>query len=211
MVVSTGVGGGAHHRRPGGAGATGNAGHIGHVSVDPSGPDCVCGGKGCLEAISSGTSLASLGAAHGFAGGDGMRVAVADGGAAGRQIALRRLPPGGEALGLAIAGAVTLLDLDLVVIGGGVAAAGPLLFDPLADGLSRYAALGFAARPRVVPALLGGDAGLIGAAAMVLAAGRVLAANTRLSSTQAPTAAIHASSGADQLIPVPGVGWSMAV
>ena len=59
--------------------------------------------------------------------------------------------------GLAIAGAVTLLDLDLVVIGGGVAAAGPLLFDPLATAYTRYAALGFARAPRVVPALLGAD------------------------------------------------------
>ena len=49
-------------------------------------------------------------------------------------------------LGLAIASAVTLLDLDLVVIGGGVAAAGPLLFEPLGAAYTRYAALGFAAR-----------------------------------------------------------------
>ena len=69
---------------------------------------------------------------------------------------------------LAIAGAVTLLDLDLVVIGGGVAAAGPLLFEPLQEAYSRYAALGFASAPRVVPAQLGGSAGLIGAAAVVL-------------------------------------------
>ena len=47
---------------------------------------------------------------------------------------------------------MTLLDLDLVVIGGGVAAAGPLLFEPLAAAYTRYAALGFAAAPRVVPA-----------------------------------------------------------
>ena len=63
---------------------------------------------------------------------------------------------------------MTLLDLDLVVIGGGVAAAGPLLFDPIDAAYSRYAALGFAKRPRVVPALLGGTAGLIGAAAVAL-------------------------------------------
>ena len=56
-----------------------------------------------------------------------------------------------------------------MVIGGGVAAAGPLLFDPLAAAYTRYAALGFAATPRVVPAQLGGAAGLIGAAAVVLA------------------------------------------
>ena len=75
----------------------------------------------------------------------------------------------GGAWGWRIAGAVTLLDLDLVVIGGGVAAAGPLLFEPLEQSYTRYAALGFAAKPRVVPAQLGGAAGLVGAAAVVLA------------------------------------------
>ena len=63
---------------------------------------------------------------------------------------------------------MTLLDLDVVVVGGGVAAAGALLFDPINDAYARYAGLGYAAAPRVVPALLGGDAGLIGAAAVVL-------------------------------------------
>ena len=67
-----------------------------------------------------------------------------------------------------MAGAVTLLDLDVVVIGGGVAAAGSLLFDPIADSYGKYAGLGYASSPRVVPALLGADAGLIGAAAVVL-------------------------------------------
>ena len=87
---------------------------------------------------------------------------------AGDRVALAAFRRAGEALGLAIAGAVTLLDLDLVVVGGGVAAAGPLLFDPLAAAYRRYAALGFAAAPRLVPATLGGAAGLIGAAAVVL-------------------------------------------
>ena len=92
-----------------------------------------------------------------------------DAAARGDRIALAAFRRSGEALGLAIAGAVTLLDLDLVVIGGGVAAAGPLLFEPLAAAYSRYAALGFAAEPRVVPAPARvPTAGLIGAAAVVL-------------------------------------------
>ena len=59
MVVSTGVGGGLVLGGCVCAGATGNAGHIGHVSVDPNGPACVCGGVGCLEAIASGPSIAA--------------------------------------------------------------------------------------------------------------------------------------------------------
>lgn len=169
MVVSTGVGGGLILAGRAVVGATGNAGHIGHASVDPSGPACVCGGIGCLEAISSGPSLAAWARANGFTGGDGTAVAVADAAARGDRVALAAFRRSGAALGMAIAGAVTLLDLDVVVIGGGVAAAGPLLFEPLGAAYSRYATLGFAAAPRVVPALLGGTAGLIGAAAVVLA------------------------------------------
>lgn len=172
MVVSTGVGGGFILGGHAVSGTTGNAGHIGHISVDPVGPACVCGGTGCLEAISSGLSLAAWAADHGFTGGDGSAVAVADAAARGEGVAVAAFRRSGAALGLAIAGAVTLLDLDLVVIGGGVASAGALLFEPLDEAYSRYAALGFAARPRVVPAQLGGAAGLIGAAAVVLAPDR---------------------------------------
>ena len=57
-----------------------------------------------------------------------------------------------------------MCDLDLVVIGGGVAKAGPLLFDPLRTALAAYAGLDFIRGMRVVPAELGGDAGLVGAA-----------------------------------------------
>ena len=179
MVVSTGVGGGFVLNGRVVVGATGNAGHIGHASVDPNGPDCVCGGVGCLEAIASGTSLAGWAVQHGYAsttrtvGGTGSREVpaaheIADAAVAGDPIALAAFERAGAALGMAVAGAVTLLDLDLVVIGGGVAAAGSLLFDPIDAAYSRYAALGFAKRPRVVPALLGGTAGLIGAAAVAM-------------------------------------------
>ena len=172
MVVSTGVGGGFILGGHAVTGSTGNAGHIGHISVDPAGPVCVCGGIGCLEAISSGLSLAAWAADNGFTDGDGSAVAVAQAAARGDAVALEAFRRSGAALGMAIAGAVTLLDLDLVVIGGGVAGVGPLLFEPLAQAYSRYAALGFASRPRVVPSQLGGAAGLIGAAAVVLAPDR---------------------------------------
>jgi glucokinase len=68
-----------------------------------------------------------------------------------------------------IASVAAVCDLDLVVIGGGVANAGPVLFDPLHAALRRYAALDFIAGLRVVPAALGGEAGLVGAAALLRA------------------------------------------
>ena len=145
MVVSTGVGGGLILDGRAMAGATGNAGHIGHTSVDPHGPVCVCGGIGCLEAIASGPSLTKWARDNGFAGVDAAAVADAAAGATG--VALAAFRRAGDALGMAIAGAVTLLDLDLVVIGGGVAAAGPLLFEPLSRRLHPLCRIGFRAHP----------------------------------------------------------------
>lgn len=172
MVISTGVGGGVILDGRAIIGTTGNAGHIGHMSVDPFGPDCVCGGKGCLEAIASGRSISAWAVSHGMPVPAGVAevdaAVVADAARRGDPVALATFRRAGEAIGLAVAGVVTLLDLDVVVIGGGVVHAGSVLFDPIADGYARFAALDYASSPRVVPALLAGDAGLIGAGALVL-------------------------------------------
>ena len=66
-----------------------------------------------------------------------------------------------------IASVAAVCDLDLVVIGGGVAKSGALLFDPVRDALATYAGLDFLRGLRVLPAELGGDAGLVGAAALL--------------------------------------------
>ncbi len=170
MVVSTGIGGGLILAGRLVAGSTGNAGHIGHMPVDPAGPDCACGGIGCLEAIASGTAIGAWTAARTTGRSRPLDTAVAAAEAArtGDPVALLAFRRAGHAIGAAVAGVVTLLDLDLVVIGGGVAAAGAVLFDPIAEGYTRHAALGYARAPRIVPAMLGGDSGLIGAAAVVL-------------------------------------------
>src|SRR6516225_3311915 len=146
VVVSTGVGGGLVLDGRLINGATGNAGHIGHVVVDPGGPFCGCGGRGCLEAIARGPALVA------WAQGEGWRP--------------------GEALGIAIASAVQLCDLEVVAIGGGLAQAGPLLFGPLEESLRTHAALDYARDVPVVAAALGQSAGLIGAAALIFAADR---------------------------------------
>ncbi|MDP9431844.1 MAG: ROK family protein, partial [Actinomycetota bacterium] len=66
MVVSTGVGAGIVSGGRLIEGATGNAGHLGHVVVDPAGPPCTCGGRGCLEAVASGPSIAAWAHANGW-------------------------------------------------------------------------------------------------------------------------------------------------
>jgi glucokinase len=83
-------------------------------------------------------------------------------------VAARALERAGTALGVAIASAAHLCDLDLAAIGGGLSQAGPLLFDPLETAFRRHARMDFAREVRVVPAELGQQAGLVGAAALVL-------------------------------------------
>lgn len=165
MVVSTGVGGGLVLGGVPYTGRTGNAGHVGHVVVEDGGPPCVCGGRGCVEAIASGPSMVRWARANGWsappaAGARDLAAAAA----AGDPLALRAFRRGATALAAMIASVGAVCDLDLVVIGGGVANAGGLLFDPLREKLAEYARLDFLTGLRVVPAELAGEAGLVGAA-----------------------------------------------
>ena len=165
MVVSTGVGGGLVFNGAPYDGASGNAGHVGHVVVDLDGEPCTCGGHGCVETIASGPRMVQWARDNGWAGGGGAKE-LAEAASAGDELALSAFRRSGTALAAMIASVAAVCDLDLAVIGGGVARAGPLLFDPLREALGRYAALDFLRGLRVVPAQLGGDAGLVGAAAL---------------------------------------------
>jgi len=174
VVVSTGVGGGLVLDGRLINGATGNAGHIGHVVVDPGGPFCTCGGRGCLEAIARGPALAAWAQGEGWRTGQAPVTAkeLAADAAHGHPIGIAALRRAGRALGIAIASAAQLLDLEVVAIAGGLAQAGPLLFDPLEEALRTHARLDYARNVPVVPAGLGQSAGLIGAAALIFAADR---------------------------------------
>lgn len=166
MVISTGVGGGLVLDGVPYSGRTGNAGHVGHVVVEADGPPCSCGGRGCVEAIASGPHLVAWAREHGWAAGDTARELAASA-AAGDDVAVRAFARGGRAVAAMIASVAAVCDLDLVVIGGGVAGAGPVLFDPVRAALGDYLGLDFVTGVRVLPAALGGDAGLVGAAALL--------------------------------------------
>jgi len=169
MVVSTGIGGGLVLDGEPYDGRTGNAGHVGHVVVDPDGARCRCGGRGCVETIASGPSLVARALDQGWKARPGADAKqLAESAARGDGIALAAFTRGGAAVGAMIASVAAVCDLDVVVIGGGVANTGPLLFDPIRKALGTYAGLDFLDHLRVVPAELGGEAGLIGAAALVL-------------------------------------------
>jgi glucokinase len=168
MVVSTGVGGGLVLDGAPYDGATGNAGHVGHVVVELDGQPCSCGGRGCVETIASGPRLAQWARDHGWtAPANAGAKELAEGADAGNELAVLAFRRSATALAAMIASVAAVCDLDLAVIGGGVSKAGRPLFDPLREALDGYARLDFLRSLRVVPAQLGGDAGLVGAAALV--------------------------------------------
>jgi len=177
MVVSTGVGGGLVLGGRLVDGATGNAGHIGHVVVEPDGPDCACGGRGCLESIASGPAVAGWAVDRGWRSPGATAQDLAEDARAGDAVALAALARAGSALGIGIASAVALCDVEIVVVGGGVAQAGAVLFSPLEAAYRRHTKLGFARSVSVVPAALGQQAGLVGAAALIHAGDRYWSAD----------------------------------
>jgi glucokinase len=149
ITVSTGVGGGIVLEGRLLEGAGGNAGHIGHVVVEPEGRPCRCGGRGCLEAEASGPAIeAATGRPAAEAGPD----------------VVERT---GRLVGRAVASVANLLDLRLAVVGGSVALGfGAPFFAAAQSEVDARARLGFSCGTRVVPAALGSDGPLVGAAAV---------------------------------------------
>jgi glucokinase len=172
MVVSTGVGGGLVLGGRLHPGPTGNAGHIGHISVDMDGDACACGSRGCVERIASGPNIARRALENGWLpgpDGDTSAAAVAAAARAGDPVALASFERAAQALAAGIAATATLVEIDIAVIGGGVGKAGDILLAPLRTALKNYATLSFVQRLTVAPAQMGTDAGLVGAAAAALA------------------------------------------
>ena len=168
LTIGTGIGGGIMSRGRLVHGARGAAGEPGHMSIDADGPECPgdCPGRGCLEVYVSGPALARQGWPSGATA-----VAAAR---AGDAKALSALEAMGTKLGVGLANLMTLLDPELVVIGGGFGSdAGPLLLGP-AERVARERALEPAAsRTRFAVAELGEDAGMLGAALLALSEGEL--------------------------------------
>lgn len=141
-------------------GSNGWGGELGHVVVDPGGPPCPCGKAGCLETLASASGIVS-----GYRSSTGRTVTAADvarlavaGDPAAEQVWQRAA----TALATGLAAAVEILNPSLVVVGGGMAAAGDQLLDPLSAGLERRVAF-VQPTPRVVAGHLGVGAGTYGA------------------------------------------------
>lgn len=145
--------------------AFGCLGDAGHVLVDPDGPPCPCGGRGCLESITSGFALARDGRELGLA--DARAITLAAEGGSPAAIAL--LDRAGTALGRAMATWSPMLWPDRIAVAGGVSGAGELLLGPARRELQRIGVPYIVADVEVVLAELGRDATLAGACLLAAA------------------------------------------
>jgi glucokinase len=161
LTLGTGVGAAVVLHGAPYLGAHGLGGEFGHMCVQPEGPVCSCGHKGCVEALASATAVTRR----------YQELAPSSSALSAREIAERVSSDmvaaqvwdeAVAALSVSIANYTALLDPGCVVIGGGMATAGPALFRPLQERLALD--VRFQAPPPVVPALLGEDAGYLGAA-----------------------------------------------
>ena len=187
LTIGTGIGGGLVLEDEVYRGTTGAAGELGHTVVDAEGPPCFgnCPNRGCVEAMVSGTALARDGlvAAQNHPGSAlGRRLdagepidgrAVTEAALAGDEAARAVVERAGRYLGVALTSFANIFEPDVIIVGGGVMAAGELLLGPAREEL-RSKALEPQNATRVELAELGPDAGMIGAATM--AAGASVAA-----------------------------------
>lgn len=176
MTVSTGVGGGAVLNGKIYRGSTSNALEIGHTTVKPDGPMCNCGNRGCLEAISSGTSIAKRGkeacatnvvtSLKQYENLTSYEVFVEAG--KGDEVAKEIIEEAMTYLGIGVANAITIFDPEVVIIGGGVSKAGDVVFDTIKKVVDRRCFKIMADNCKVLPAGLGADAGVIGAVGLAI-------------------------------------------
>ena len=165
VTLGTGVGGGLVLHGDVLAGAHGSAGEIGHMTVNPNETQlCSCGKRGCLEQYASAGGIVRLAREAGLFVESAKE--VSDLAVWGNERARAVLEKAGRLLGLALSYAACLVDVDGILIGGGVAAAGEWLLNPVRDAF--YANVFHAASStKLALASLGNDAGLYGAARLV--------------------------------------------
>ncbi len=167
MTISTGIGAGLFMDGKLRTGSTGNAGDVGHMVVDPSVGTCVCGQRGCFEYVASGTAIARMAS-------EVMERSVTTKEAFDLY---REEDPQMKDLidriftyiGMGCTSLINTLDIEKIVIGGGVSQVGEPLFQAVQQYVSRFALNPKGRQTAIVPAVLDQDAGLIGAAALILA------------------------------------------
>lgn len=165
ITISTGIGAGIYSHGKLITGASGNAGDVGHIVVDPSVGTCVCGQKGCWEFVASGTAVARQ--ASELLGREVSSKEAFDLAAAGQPVIQELVAKVFENIGVGCVTLINTFDPEKLVIGGGVSQVGDPLFNAVRDYVSKYALNPSGRQTPIVPAALHQDAGLIGAAALI--------------------------------------------
>jgi len=181
ITISTGIGGGIIANGKPYIGACGAAGEIGHMIIDVNGPLCSCGNVGCWEALASGTALARE-AAKQIAEGAETSIAELTGGdiskidarivflaaKQGDELAKELISRLGYYFGIGLVNLVNIFNPELILVGGGVAKMGDLLFQPAIKVVRERAFSTVVNTVEIKPAILGDDSGVLGAVAFVL-------------------------------------------
>src|SRR3954447_6359095 len=184
LTLGTGIGGGLLFGGEVYRGSAGAAAELGHIVVDPDGPECPgdCPGHGCLEAFASGNAIGRAGeeaarrspeSSLGKALAQGREITgglVTELAHDGDEAAVEVLAEAGRWLGLGIVTLVNALNPELVIVGGGAGQAGDLLLQPAREVVAERALPPNRELARIVPAAFGSEAGMIGAALSVLLA-----------------------------------------
>jgi glucokinase len=180
VTLGTGVGGGIILNGRTLRGPDWSAGEIGHICVEPLGPPCGCGSNGCVEQYSSATAIVRMAREimgdypgselHGKF--ELSAFDVYEAGKAGDQLAGEVFRLMGQYLGIALAGLINVLNPEVIVIGGGVAAGWDLYIGHVRGEIEKRAYREPAKRAKLVPALLGDDAGILGAARVAFGSGK---------------------------------------
>jgi glucokinase len=167
MTISTGIGAGLFMDGKLRTGSTGNTGDVGHMVVDPSVGTCICGQRGCFEYVASGTAIARM--ASEVIGRPVSTKEAFELHQQGNQEMKALVDRVFTYIGMGCTSLINTLDIEKIVIGGGVSQVGEPLFSAVRDYVSRFALNPAGRRTEIVPAVLDQDAGLIGAAALILA------------------------------------------
>ncbi|MDF2882431.1 MAG: hypothetical protein K0R54_2988 [Clostridiaceae bacterium] len=176
ITVSTGIGGGAIINGKIYRGNTFNALEVGHMTIVPDGPKCNCGNHGCVEALASGTAIGRQAMEHIKNEEDTSlvnyeKVTAAEvfiEAAKGDALSQKILDKSLEYLGIGVANLITILDPEVFVIGGGVSNGGSIVFEKVQQVVNQRCFQVMSENCRIVPAMLGNDAGVIGAVSLAI-------------------------------------------
>ncbi len=177
LTVGTGIGGGIIINGRLYSGACGSAGEIGHMTIDVNGTRCNCGNVGCLETLASGTAVAKEATRRISQGEKSSLTEIVEGkienitaekvliaAQDGDSLALEVITKAATCLGVGMVNLVNIFNPEMIIVGGGVAQMGDLLLDPARQVVRERAFQLPAQVVRIVPAQLGDNAGVLGAA-----------------------------------------------